>query len=102
VKAEPVVVWHGICSPLFGDPLCGAMAIHNPWGDTSMSIFRSFSSFVLSLMGGWIAVAAVTALLTLSGCEQKERIIDVETPGKDVEVDRDVNSGRIEVEVKDR
>ena len=35
---------------------------------------------------------------TLVGCERKERVIDVRTPAGDVTVDRNIDSGTVEVE----
>jgi hypothetical protein len=50
----------------------------------------------------WLAaVLMVTAsfgVWGLSGCQQKEKVVDIEAPGVDVEVERDVNSGAVEVE----
>lgn len=37
---------------------------------------------------------------TLTGCERKEKVIDVETPGADVEVERNVDTGQVEVDVE--
>jgi hypothetical protein len=41
----------------------------------------------------------VVALATFgfSGCERKEKVVDIETPGVDVEVERDVDTGEVEV-----
>lgn len=36
----------------------------------------------------------------LTGCERKEKVIDVETPGGDVEVNRNIDTGKVEVEVE--
>jgi hypothetical protein len=42
-------------------------------------------------------VAISLMSLALSGCERKERVIDVKTPGVDVQVDRNVDTGGVEV-----
>jgi hypothetical protein len=36
----------------------------------------------------------------LTGCERKEKVIDVETPGADVEVERNIDTGEVDVEVE--
>ncbi len=36
----------------------------------------------------------------LTGCERKEKVIDVETPGGDVEVERNIDTGAVDVEVE--
>lgn len=46
------------------------------------------------------------AILLLSipawpGCERKERVLDVEAPGVDIEVDRS-DDGSVEIDVEDR
>lgn len=45
-------------------------------------------------------VVLVTCLgaFTLAGCERKERVIDVHAPGVDVKVDKNVDTGKVEVE----
>jgi hypothetical protein len=35
--------------------------------------------------------------LLMTGCERKERVIDIRTPGADVKVDRNVDTGAVEV-----
>lgn len=39
-------------------------------------------------------------MCAVTGCERKEKVIDVETPGGDVEVERDQDTGKVEVEVE--
>lgn len=36
----------------------------------------------------------------LTGCERKEKIVDVETPGADLEVERNIDTGHVDVEVE--
>jgi hypothetical protein len=43
-------------------------------------------------------VAAWLGALPFAGCERKERVVDIETPGADVEVDRNIDTGEIEVD----
>ncbi len=55
------------------------------------------------LTRSWIAAGLITAAATLgalglSGCERKEKVIDIETPGADVEVGRNIATGEVEVE----
>ena len=56
------------------------------------------SAFAMSaiVLGMCISMAAVT------GCERKERVIDVNTPGGDVEVERDIDTGEVTVDVDDQ
>jgi hypothetical protein len=53
---------------------------------------------------GLFAVLLLAALgpLGLSGCERKERVVDIEAPGVDIEVDRNVDTGAVEVEATDK
>lgn len=50
-----------------------------------------------------IQVAALTLLfmttLTATGCDNKEKVLDVETPGGSIEIERDKSSGAVGVEV---
>ena len=49
----------------------------------------------------WVIAGLVSACLgavTFAGCERKERVVDIETPGADVEVDRNIDTGEIEVD----
>ncbi|MGD9632972.1 MAG: hypothetical protein AB7G28_14670 [Pirellulales bacterium] len=43
---------------------------------------------------------AGVGMCALTGCERKEKVIDVETPGGNVEVERNVDTGAVEVEVE--
>ncbi|MCI0332133.1 MAG: hypothetical protein L0228_02770 [Planctomycetes bacterium] len=47
---------------------------------------------------GLIAAAASIGALGFAGCERKEKVIDIETPGADVEVERNIDTGEVEVE----
>lgn len=46
-----------------------------------------------------VVLAMSTAVIAASGCERKEKVLDVEAPGVDIEVERDKDTGRIDVEV---
>ena len=52
---------------------------------------KRFSTFLLAL-------AVCTATFALAGCERKERVVDVRTPAGDMKVDRNIDSGKVEVE----
>ena len=45
--------------------------------------------------GGWV----IAAIAILTGCERKERIIDIKTPLGNVKVDRNRASGDVDVDV---
>lgn len=38
--------------------------------------------------------------VTLVGCEQEEKVLDVETPAGELEVNRSENSGQLSIEVE--
>ncbi len=59
-----------------------------------MRVFRSMLSFGLSY------VAAPLVVCALAGCERKEKVLDVETPGTNVEVERNLDTGEVEVDVE--
>jgi hypothetical protein len=45
--------------------------------------------------------AASFGCLGLAGCERKETLVDVETPNGGVEVERNIDTGEVEVEAGD-
>lgn len=49
------------------------------------------------LAGALLAAVA----LSISGCENKEKVLDIETPGAQIEVERDRDTGDVDVEVTD-
>jgi hypothetical protein len=49
-----------------------------------------------------IAVGTCFSLFALSGCERKQRVVDVETPVGDVKVDKGVESGNVDVKVNSK
>jgi hypothetical protein len=49
-----------------------------------------------------IFFGACIAFGIVAGCERKERVLDIETPGADVEVDRNLDTGEVEVNVNDK
>jgi len=51
----------------------------------------------------WLAASVLTVVaslgsLGLTGCERKEKVLDIETPGTDVEVERNIDTGEVDVE----
>ncbi len=46
--------------------------------------------------GGCLLAAAITVA---PGCDRKEEVIEVETPDKEVEVERDKDTGEVDVDV---
>jgi hypothetical protein len=47
-----------------------------------------------------IIVAAFVAAFVCAGCERKERVIDVRTPAADVKVDRNIDTGEVQVKTE--
>lgn len=48
-----------------------------------------------------LTIFAIAGFACLAGCEQKEDILDVETPGGEVEVESDEDTGAVNVDVDD-
>lgn len=50
-----------------------------------------------------ITIIAFLAALCIcsTGCERKEKVVDIETPAGEVEVHRDVDNGDVEVDVSE-
>ena len=61
-------------------------------------IKNTFSGFLTAL--AFCTVLALPAVFT-TGCDQKEKVLDVETPGGELEVERDKSSGDVEVEINE-
>ena len=64
------------------------------------------SNHVYASVRSWVTiglVGTVVALPTLSfvGCERKEKVIDVETPAGEIEVERNIDTGEVDVEIQD-
>jgi hypothetical protein len=64
-----------------------------------MSKFRKWMMSAVNVR--LVATASCLALFSFAGCERKERVLDVQTPGADVQVDRNIDSGEVEVDVND-
>jgi hypothetical protein len=48
-----------------------------------------------------LAIAAALAVSGLSiGCQREERVLDIEAPGVDVEVDRHKDTGELDIDIK--
>jgi hypothetical protein len=65
-------------------------------------MFRTHSHSETSWMTGLTLLAVSLAVFSVAGCERKERVIDVQAPGVDVEVDRNLDTGAVEVNADDR
>jgi hypothetical protein len=62
---------------------------------------------ITSLTSRFLATATVAfsvclGAASLIGCERKERVLDVQTPEGSVEVDRNIDTGEVDVEVTDK
>jgi hypothetical protein len=64
------------------------------------------ASIATNRRSGWLVATylfmsafAGLGLCAFTGCERKEKVIDVETPGADVEVERNIDTGQVDVEV---
>ena len=64
---------------------------------TTMTKTRSGWLVAFYLLASCFAGLSACAL---TGCERKEKVIDVETPGTDVEVKRNKDTGKVDVEVE--
>ena len=42
----------------------------------------------------------IGSVIIVGGCEQKEKVIDIETPAGDIEVERTKGSGKVDVDIK--
>jgi hypothetical protein len=49
-----------------------------------------------------MALCLCLGAASLSGCERKERVLDVQTPEGSLEVDRNIDTGEVDVEVTDK
>jgi hypothetical protein len=49
-----------------------------------------------------VAFCICLGAASISGCERKERVLDVETPEGSLEVDRNIDTGEVDVEVTDK
>lgn len=49
------------------------------------------------MAAGLLGLVSLTA-----GCERKEKVLDIETPGGSIEVERSRDTGEIEIETENR
>jgi hypothetical protein len=49
-----------------------------------------------------MAIGICLGAASLCGCERKERVLDVQTPEGSLEVDRNIDTGEVDVEVTDK
>jgi hypothetical protein len=52
--------------------------------------------------GATLAVSVCVGAASFTGCERKERVLDVQTPEGSLEVDRNIDTGEVDVEVTDK
>jgi hypothetical protein len=49
-----------------------------------------------------LALSVCIGAASFVGCERKERVLDVQTPEGSLEVDRNIDTGEVDVEVTDK
>ena len=50
-----------------------------------------------------LSIAGMLVFLTTSvGCEEKEKVLDIDTPDGGIEIDRSKDTGEIDVEIEDK
>jgi hypothetical protein len=54
------------------------------------------------IVSAGFALGVCLSALSMLGCERKERVFDVETPEGSLEVDRNIDTGEVDVEVTDK
>ncbi len=48
----------------------------------------------------WFCLPLVLgSLITITGCEQKEKVLDIETPAGNIEVERSKGSGKVDLDI---
>lgn len=57
------------------------------------SIRRGFTMF-------FAIPLVIGSVIIVGGCEQKEKVIDIETPAGNIEVERTKGSGKVDVDIK--
>ncbi|WP_404305398.1 hypothetical protein [Neorhodopirellula lusitana] len=50
----------------------------------------------------YLLLLAVAAGFVILGCERKETLLDVDTPGTSVEVERSTDTGEVDVSITDK
>ena len=48
------------------------------------------------------ALAGMALGLLAAGCERKEKVLDVEAPGIDIEIERSTSDGSLDIKVDDK
>ena len=49
-----------------------------------------------------LSALLATGALFLTGCDRKEKVIDIETPGGSLEVERDKDTGEVDIEAEEK
>jgi len=57
--------------------------------------------FLRSFLRSILAIGISFGVLAPIGCERKERVLDVQTPEGSLQIERNVETGEVEVEVTD-
>lgn len=46
-----------------------------------------------------LTCVALSVVSAIAGCEQKEKVLDIETPNGSIEVERSKGSGKVDIEI---
>lgn len=57
--------------------------------------------FLISRFARYAVLLLAVLPFVAFGCDRKEKVLDLETPGVDVEVERSVDDGSLDVEIDD-
>ncbi|QJE97642.1 hypothetical protein [Luteolibacter luteus] len=49
-----------------------------------------------------ILLAGSMLIFGMTGCKQKEKVLDVDTPGGGIQVERDKKSGEVDIKIEDK
>jgi hypothetical protein len=60
-------------------------------------VFREGDTVYPRCLRVGLLLSTCVAAFVSAGCERKERVIDIRTPGADVKVDRNIDTGAVEV-----
>ncbi len=58
-----------------------------------MQVTRIAARFVFTM------AACAGMAITLTGCERKEKILDIKTPAGDIEVERSTDTGKVDIDI---
>ncbi|HJQ79747.1 MAG TPA: hypothetical protein VJ828_07315 [Lacipirellulaceae bacterium] len=63
---------------------------------------KSRSPYSRLIAAATLAFSVCIGAASFVGCERKERVLDVQTPEGSLEVDRNIDTGEVDVEVTDK